>query len=77
MGRVNMSRRRDLIKLIQMSVMSGGEICEYLNISRPRLNELVKAGRLEIIKEMGNQRLFLSDDVEEVKEQIERSPYKR
>ncbi len=60
--------KEDFIKLVQTEILTSSEVLEELQISRQSLNSLVKRGKLNPIKELPRDRMFLREDVEARKE---------
>lgn len=57
--------REDLIKLIQENTMDSAEVVEYLGISKQRLSDMNRQGKLIAIK----KGIYLKCDVEERKKE--------
>ena len=57
--------RDDLIKLIQESTMDSAEVIEYLDISKQRLSDMNRTGKLVAIK----KGIYLRQDVEARREE--------
>lgn len=70
-------KETEILELIQNEILSSGEACEVLGVSRNRLKDYVKENRLVVVKDMGTQRLFLRSNVEALKAEIALSPYKK
>ncbi|MFT4407646.1 DNA-binding protein [Bacillus cereus] len=51
-------------------VLTTSEVLEILNVSRPRLNELVKKERIIPLKQTKNMSLFWRSDVEKLNEEL-------
>ncbi|KXG78308.1 helix-turn-helix domain-containing protein [Thermotalea metallivorans] len=51
--------REELIKLIQEETMDSNEVCEYLGISKQRLSDMNRTGKLEAVK----KGIYLKQDV--------------
>ncbi|MEN2765692.1 helix-turn-helix domain-containing protein [Ornithinibacillus xuwenensis] len=58
----------DFIVAVQNEVMTTSEVIEALDITRQSLYSLVKRGKLNPIKEVSRDKLFLREDVEERKQ---------
>lgn len=70
-------KQHELIELLQNEILGSGEVCELLEVSRNRLKEFVKEGRLVVVKDLGTQRLFLRSNVEALKVELLKSPYRK
>ncbi len=60
----------DIKKIITDHVLTTSEVLELLNVSRPRLNELVKKERIIPLKQTKNMSLFWRSDVEKLNEEL-------
>ncbi|AMA71430.1 helix-turn-helix domain-containing protein [Aneurinibacillus thermoaerophilus] len=58
---------KELKQFIAKEVLSSAEAIEYLGISRARLSQLIKNGKLIPIKKLQRDSLFLKIDVEKKK----------
>lgn len=63
--------RVEIRAFIASEVLTSSEAIELLGITRQRLNQMVKTGKLVPIKELPRDRLFLRSDVEERKKELE------
>lgn len=63
--------RTEKLHYFRNEIMSSGEVLAELGVSRSRLKELIDLARLEPIKSMGSQRIFLREDVLELKAELE------
>ncbi|MDQ0340282.1 hypothetical protein J2S00_003087 [Caldalkalibacillus uzonensis] len=63
--------RDDLRKFIQENVLNSSEAREFLEISRVRLSQMISDGKLEPIKKLPKDSLFLKADLEEKKKELE------
>lgn len=69
--------REQLVNFILSNVMSPDDVREECNISRQRLNDLNKAGRISPIKNIGKAGLYLRQDVERLRKELkENAKYK-
>lgn len=57
--------REDLIKLIQANTMDSSEVVEYLGISKQRLSDMNRTGKLVAVK----KGIYLRQDVEARKDE--------
>jgi predicted XRE-type DNA-binding protein len=57
--------REELIKLIQDNTMDSSEVAEYLGISKQRLSDMNRTGKLAAVK----KGIYLREDVEKRKEE--------
>ena len=60
----------DIKKIVNDYVLTTSEVLELLNVSRPRLNELVKKERIIPLKQTKNMSLFWRSDVEKLNEEL-------
>ncbi|WP_458894027.1 DNA-binding protein [Bacillus cereus] len=60
----------DIKKIVIDYVLTTSEVLELLNVSRPRLNELVKKERIIPLKQTKNMSLFWRSDVEKLNEEL-------
>ncbi len=60
----------DIKKIVNDFVLTTSEVLELLNVSRPRLNELVKKERIIPLKQTKNMSLFWRSDVEKLNEEL-------
>ncbi len=60
----------DIKKIVINHVLTTSEVLELLNVSRPRLNELVKKERIIPLKQTKNMSLFWRADVEKLNEEL-------
>lgn len=60
----------DIKKIVINHVLTTSEVLELLNVSRPRLNELVKKERIIPLKQTKNMSLFWRADVEKLSEEL-------
>ncbi|ANV74264.1 DNA-binding protein [Bacillus cereus] len=60
----------DIKKIVIDHVLTTSEVLEILNVSRPRLNELVKKERIIPLKQTKNMSLFWRSDVEKLNEEL-------
>lgn len=56
---------------IKSEVLVTSEAMEILDVSRSRMSVLIKTGKLEPVKKLGNVSLFLRADIEEKKKELE------
>jgi len=63
--------RDELRTFIASEVLTTSEAIELLGVTRQRLHQMVKAGKLIPIKELPRDRLFLRSDVEDRKKELE------
>ncbi|AKD30301.1 MULTISPECIES: helix-turn-helix domain-containing protein [Bacillus] len=55
--------RDEIKKFLNEEILNTSEALEILGFTRQYLNQLVKAGELEPVKEMPRDRLFLKEDI--------------
>ncbi len=60
----------DIKKIVNDYVLTTSEVLELMNVSRPRLNELVKKERIIPLKQTKNMSLFWRSDVEKLNEEL-------
>ncbi|PGR90145.1 DNA-binding protein [Bacillus thuringiensis] len=60
----------DIKKIVIDHVLTTSEVLELLNVSRPRLNELVKKERIIPLKQTKNMSLFWRSDVEKLNDEL-------
>ncbi|WP_366980350.1 DNA-binding protein [Bacillus thuringiensis] len=60
----------DIKQIVIDHVLTTSEVLEILNVSRPRLNELVKKERIIPLKQTKNMSLFWRSDVEKLNEEL-------
>ncbi|WP_257153038.1 helix-turn-helix domain-containing protein [Bacillus thuringiensis] len=60
----------DIKQIVIDHVLTTSEVLELLNVSRPRLNELVKKERIIPLKQTKNMSLFWRSDVEKLNEEL-------
>lgn len=63
--------RDELRKFIQVNVLNSSEAREFLNISRARMSKMIKEDKLHPIKKLPKDSLFLKEDLEEKKRELE------
>lgn len=63
--------RTELVNLILSNVMSPDDVREECKISKQRLHDLNKAGRIAPIKLIGKAGLYLRQDVERLRKELE------
>ncbi|HBJ2614707.1 TPA: helix-turn-helix domain-containing protein [Clostridium botulinum] len=57
--------REELIKLIEENIMESKEVVEYLGISKQRLSDMNRTGKLKAVK----KGIYLKSDVEKRKKE--------
>ncbi|MGN4740395.1 DNA-binding protein [Bacillus cereus] len=60
----------DIKQIVIDHVLTTSEVLEILNVSRPRLNELVKKERIIPLKQTKNMSLFWRSEVEKLNEEL-------
>ncbi|HDW8008473.1 MULTISPECIES: helix-turn-helix transcriptional regulator [Bacteria] len=66
-----LKNKEDVEKFVNEYILTTSEVLEILNISRPRLNELVnKKGRIVPLKQTKNMSLFWKSDVEQLEKEL-------
>jgi len=63
-------KREQAAKFIQSNVLGSFEVQELLMVNRARLAVLVESGKLDPIKELKREKLFLLSDVEKLKNEM-------
>lgn len=63
--------REDLRRFVAEEVLNSTETIEFLGISRARLSQYIKEGKLMPIKKLPKDSLFLKADLEEKKKELE------
>ncbi|MGW5980175.1 helix-turn-helix domain-containing protein [Bacillus mycoides] len=58
-------------KFIKEEVLTTPEAIEFLGISRARLSQMIKKGKITPVKKLGCVSLFLKDDVIAKREELE------
>lgn len=56
---------------IRENILTSSEVVEFLGISRARMSTMIKTGKLEPVKKMAKDSLFLKSDIEKKKEELE------
>ncbi|WP_303984808.1 helix-turn-helix domain-containing protein [Niallia circulans] len=59
------------IKFIQKEVLTTAEVGEILGVTRQRLSALVSSGKLKPVKKVGTVALFLLQNVQALKKELE------
>ena len=59
----NLNNRGDIKKFLQNEILNTTEALDILGFTRQYLNQLIKRGEVEPIKEMPRDRLFLKSEV--------------
>lgn len=62
--------REDLRRFVAEEVLNSTETIEFLGISRARLSQLIKDGKLIPIKKFQRDSLFLKADLDEKKKEL-------
>ncbi|MHC5529509.1 helix-turn-helix domain-containing protein [Priestia megaterium] len=57
-------------KFIRECALTSPEALELLEISRPRLSQMIRDGKIEPVKKLGAVSLFLKDDLLQKKEEL-------
>ncbi|HHY72712.1 MAG TPA: DNA-binding protein [Bacillus bacterium] len=63
--------REQLKKFIESNVLNSSETTEFLGISRARLSHMIRDGKLVPLKKLAKDSLFLLEDLEEKKKELE------
>lgn len=67
----HLDSKEEVKDFIKSEVLVTSEAMEILDVSRSRMSVLIKTGKLEPVKKLGNVSLFLRADIEEKKKELE------
>ncbi|MGE6505038.1 helix-turn-helix domain-containing protein [Bacillus cereus] len=67
----HLDSKEEVKNFIKSEVLVTSEAMEILDVSRSRMSVLIKTGKLEPVKKLGNVSLFLRADIEEKKKELE------
>lgn len=67
----HLGSKEEVKDFIKSEVLVTSEAMEILDVSRSRMSVLIKTGKLEPVKKLGNVSLFLRADIEEKKKELE------
>ncbi|HFK1463628.1 TPA: helix-turn-helix domain-containing protein [Bacillus cereus] len=67
----HLDSKEEVKDFIKSEVLVTSEAMEILDVSRSRMSVLIKTGKLEPVKKLGNVSLFLRVDIEEKKKELE------
>ncbi|UZD72920.1 helix-turn-helix domain-containing protein [Bacillus siamensis] len=62
--------RQEVEDFIKNEVLSTTEVAEILDVNKQRMSKLIKDGRIEPVKKIGNTSLFLRQDAEALKGEL-------
>lgn len=63
--------RKEVEEFIKNEVLSTSEVVEILGVTRQRISQMIAAGKLQPIKKLRSDTLFLRKDIEEKKKELE------
>lgn len=63
--------RKELEDFIKNEVLATSEVVEILGVTRQRVSQMISAGKLNPIKKLRGDSLFLRQDIEERKKELE------
>ncbi|MGG1342698.1 helix-turn-helix domain-containing protein [Bacillus toyonensis] len=66
----HLKNKEDITKFVNDYILTTAETMELMNVSRPRLNKLVKDGRIIPLKQTKSISLFWRSDVEELEKEL-------
>ncbi|WEZ02584.1 helix-turn-helix domain-containing protein [Bacillus subtilis] len=63
--------RQEVEGFVKTEVLSTTEVAEILGVNKQRMSKLISDKRIEAVKKIGNTNLFLRQDAEVLKEELE------
>ncbi|WP_017695884.1 helix-turn-helix domain-containing protein [Bacillus subtilis] len=63
--------RQEVEDFVKTEVLSTSEVAEILGVNKQRMSKLISDKRIEAVKKIGNTSLFLRQDAEALKEELE------
>ncbi|MCY8792296.1 helix-turn-helix domain-containing protein [Bacillus inaquosorum] len=63
--------RQEVEGFVKTEVLSTSEVAGILGVNKQRMSKLISDKRIEAIKKIGNTSLFLRQDAEALKEELE------
>lgn len=66
----HLKNRQQVEDFIQNEVLTSTEAQEILEINKQRMSKLIKDGRLQPIKRVGQITLFLKSDIDQLKKEL-------
>ncbi|MBW7652033.1 helix-turn-helix domain-containing protein [Anoxybacillus sp. ST4] len=63
--------RKELEDFIKNEVLTTSEVVEILGVTRQRVSQMISSGKLNPIKKLRGDSLFLRQDIEERKKELE------
>ncbi|CAF1719769.1 helix-turn-helix domain-containing protein [Bacillus subtilis] len=63
--------RQEVEGFVKTEVLSTSEVAEILGVNKQRMSKLISDKRIEAVKKIGNTSLFLRQDAEALKEELE------
>lgn len=63
--------RQEVEGFVKTEVLSTSEVAEILGVNKQRMSKLISDKRIEVVKKIGNTSLFLRQDAEALKEELE------
>ncbi|MCE4148980.1 helix-turn-helix domain-containing protein [Bacillus velezensis] len=63
--------RQDVEDFVVSEILSTPEVAKILDVNKQRMSKLIKDGRIAMVKKVGTSSLFLRQDVENLKKELE------
>ncbi|MEB3752464.1 hypothetical protein EP10_003379 [Geobacillus icigianus] len=67
----HLKNREEVECFIKNEVLTTSEVVEILGVTRQRISQMISAGKLNPIKKLRGDSLFLRQDIEERKKELE------
>ncbi|MFC9657049.1 helix-turn-helix domain-containing protein [Bacillus subtilis] len=67
----NLRGRQEVEDFVKSEVLSTTEVAEILGVNKQRMSKLINGGRIKSVKKIGNTSLFLRQDAEALKKELE------
>ncbi|KKK10329.1 helix-turn-helix domain-containing protein [Bacillus sp. L_1B0_12] len=68
----HLKNRQQVEDFVQNEVLTSSEAREILNVNRQRLSKLIEDGRIQPLKKTGKVTLFLKNDINQLKAELEK-----
>ncbi|MGI2713523.1 helix-turn-helix transcriptional regulator [Bacillus cytotoxicus] len=65
------ANKNELLSFLQEEVLTTPEVMDVLGVSKSRISKMIKDGKLVPFKKMERVSLFLREDIEEKKKELE------
>ncbi|MCY9196014.1 helix-turn-helix domain-containing protein [Bacillus atrophaeus] len=63
--------RQDIEDFVKSEILSSSEAAKILDVNKQRMSKLIKDGRIVMVKKVGMSSLFLRQEVENLKKELE------